>query len=96
MITILIGMPIAWLYFGLLDRSWVPDWLSFRRFEASQRVRYFLATYLGLLPVMPLVYFGGQMARATVPTVPSELILVPLVPLFFLAKYAVLKLLKLV
>lgn len=95
-LTILIGLPVTALFFGFFTMSWVPRWLNLFSYPKTDRMKYLAATYLGIAIVIPLVYLGGEELRRSVPGFPYQLVLIPLAPLFFLAKYACLKAFRLV
>ena len=92
----MIGLPIAALYFGLFSASWVPHWLKLSAVRPEQRGRYFIATYLGIAAVVPLLYFGGEYLARQDALLAREWILLPIVPLFFAAKWLALRALRVV
>ncbi|WP_156788391.1 hypothetical protein [Roseobacter sp. CCS2] len=85
-----IGMPLLYLFAGLLRFEALPDWLVSARVE-GRRGPYFLATYIALVATIPVLYFGGIYIREN-DVGSSFLVLLAACPLAFGLKYLLLKL----
>lgn len=85
LIQISVGIPVLYIYAGLMKISSVPIWLR-ADLVLERKPMYFILTYLAALPLAPIAFFGGNFIRSN-NLGSSQLVFLAGVPLVFFLKY---------